>query len=367
METADGVVSALHEIFPSVAVEELHIVVQQLGADINACFEHVSAIMERTGGKLVSSTGDLRVVEDLDEKKSEEEAKSFAMAVWLEHQESLLRKAQEETDAQSLIAALEMQDQMELEKRKEAEREEQATLQMLEEERLQRQADLELRTYECAICAMDYSIEDFYTLDGCDHRVCVSCMQRYVEAKISERDIKDIPCPMGSNCQEVVSFNQIMHFLPIDLFKKYDTMLLQVTLESDPSCRFCPRPGCGTAMLGNPDRPRMNCPRDGCRFAYCFNCREAWHDGVTCEAYQEWKIDNANVDNTFTTWANQNAKPCPNCHVIIDKNGGCNHMKCTRCQTDFCWQCGLAYVNGGHRCAGQPVPRPRRRDYYESD
>ncbi|KAF8207104.1 hypothetical protein K438DRAFT_1713974 [Mycena galopus ATCC 62051] len=33
---------------------------------------------------------------------------------------------------------------------------------------------------------------------------------------------------------------------------------------------------------------------------------------------------------------------CPNmrCNVRILKNGGCNHMMCSRCSTHFCWTCG---------------------------
>lgn len=34
-----------------------------------------------------------------------------------------------------------------------------------------------------------------------------------------------------------------------------------------------------------------------------------------------------------------NYKQCPNCSVIIEKNEGCNQMKCTNCNYDFCWLC----------------------------
>ncbi|CAF2960837.1 unnamed protein product [Rotaria sp. Silwood2] len=29
---------------------------------------------------------------------------------------------------------------------------------------------------------------------------------------------------------------------------------------------------------------------------------------------------------------------CPECHIPIEKNGGCSHMHCTRCNFDFTWQ-----------------------------
>jgi hypothetical protein len=32
-------------------------------------------------------------------------------------------------------------------------------------------------------------------------------------------------------------------------------------------------------------------------------------------------------------------EPCPKCGVLIQKNGGCPHMQCSRCKYDFCWFC----------------------------
>jgi hypothetical protein len=34
-----------------------------------------------------------------------------------------------------------------------------------------------------------------------------------------------------------------------------------------------------------------------------------------------------------------NYKQCPRCSVIIEKNEGCNQMKCINCSLEFCWLC----------------------------
>ncbi len=40
-------------------------------------------------------------------------------------------------------------------------------------------------------------------------------------------------------------------------------------------------------------------------------------------------------------WLVTNSKKCPNlnCNAPIQKNEGCNHVKCYKCKYDFCWIC----------------------------
>lgn len=40
-----------------------------------------------------------------------------------------------------------------------------------------------------------------------------------------------------------------------------------------------------------------------------------------------------------TRWLNENTRPCPSCGAAIEKSGGCNSMKCSRCRLKFCWAC----------------------------
>lgn len=43
-------------------------------------------------------------------------------------------------------------------------------------------------------------------------------------------------------------------------------------------------------------------------------------------------------------------EPCPNgnCGFLIQKNGGCNHMKCESCKHEFCWLCLGHYYGYKH-------------------
>jgi hypothetical protein len=130
------------------------------------------------------------------------------------------------------------------------------------------------------------------------------------------------------------------------VWDKYQSWLLADSLRLDPDCRWCPRPGCGTPMIGDRSRPMMICPKSGCHFSFCFNCKEEWHADTTCERYQQWKIDNGGGDAKFDEWAAQNTKVCPNCRAHTEKNGGCNHMTCQACKHNWCWLCNGPYKSG---------------------
>jgi hypothetical protein len=109
----------------------------------------------------------------------------------------------------------------------------------------------------------------------------------------------------------------------------------------DPNCRWCPRPGCGTPVIGDPQYRRIVCPK--CQFEFCFECQDSWHTG-TCEQYRQWKLENGQADRKFDAWQKENTKPCPNCKTPIQKNEGCNHMTCLNCRYEFCWLCGAKYT-----------------------
>lgn len=341
MADVHKVVTQLRAVFPDLPHAYLAKVVQQCGNSIDLCCDYIVTHPDPGPPQqepfFPSHVVQLRPAPHHHQQASEAEAKSIAYLDLLAYQESLLRKAQEEALTKNMIAAMQLQDELERQEREERRAQEEATLELLEHERLERQIELESRKYECPICATDWTISEMYTMDGCDHRICLSCMEAYITSKLEARDIKNLPCPMAPQCHEPLSFDQVRHVLPNELFDRYDAMLLDLTLISDPSCRFCPRPDCGTPMLGDSALPMMVCPRPGCNFAFCFNCRDAWHEGTTCELYQQWKNENEHGDERFVSWARTHTRPCPNCHVLINKNGGCDHMYCTHCNHHFNW------------------------------
>jgi len=87
-----------------------------------------------------------------------------------------------------------------------------------------------------------------------------------------------------------------------------------------------------------------------CGTGICSKCHQNAHYGISCEENLKIRVQIAGGDlegeistlhflKTFTS-------PCPKCSFPIMKDGGCNHMRCTKCNYYFCWVCG----GEGNKC-----------------
>ena len=83
-----------------------------------------------------------------------------------------------------------------------------------------------------------------------------------------------------------------------------------------------------------PSVPVVKCVE--CDSEFCFFHSNA-HVGQTCEQYEERiKEEEKKVTIYLETIG---TKQCPSCGAHIERDGGCNHVKCGHCGTCFCWLC----------------------------
>merc|ERR1719382_1547864 len=79
----------------------------------------------------------------------------------------------------------------------------------------------------------------------------------------------------------------------------------------------------------------MRCPDCGTEFCYYHSNA---HTGIPCAEYRKRM---AREERLVEQGALRDTKACPVCGVRTEKTGGCNHMTCQRCGSDWCWVCGV--------------------------
>ncbi|XP_015187398.1 PREDICTED: E3 ubiquitin-protein ligase RNF14-like [Polistes dominula] len=217
--------------------------------------------------------------------------------------------------------------------------------------------------YTCNICFTDKLGEHCFQFLPCSHIFCKSCITGYVEVKIKDGDVQDISCP-EPKCTSEATPGQIKDLVSPELFAKYDSILLNVTLDTMTDIVYCPRRHCQYPVSRDPNEQMANCPV--CQYAFCVYCKMVYHGIEPCKVASTEKQQLVNeyqaasnelklimekrygknqlqklVENTMSeNWIKVNSQNCPHCRASIEKSDGCNKMTCYKCHTYFCWLCG---------------------------
>lgn len=241
-----------------------------------------------------------------------------------------------------------------------------------------------VETYYCQICLSNCPMSDGFRLQACGHIFCRECLCGYLGVRIREAAIEHLPCPflpseirmapdrcsnsgsllsdgalqdptpacsggtamaiggLDSGCAAEITEEDVHAIVGPELHEKLERFRL---MRSDQTYRECPR--CSTPVLGGTARrPTLVCGQ--CSFGFCFVHANA-HPGQTCRQYERARREE---ERTAAAAIAAFARPCPGCNMRITRTGGCNHMTCSRCQTDFCWLCGRGL---GHQASATPV------------
>lgn len=192
-------------------------------------------------------------------------------------------------------------------------------------------------TFVCGICYDDeITLSDSYAM-LCGHRFCTPCWKSFVENKFDEgpSQVLNASCPR-QDCTERITGVELNELCPKTV-EKWKTYLLRNFVDQEPQYRFCPGPDCEFVVASLGDRGPVDCL---CGTKFCFGCGEDPHLPAVCSDFEKWQ----SIFGSSKYWVAKNSKPCPNCGVPIEKNSGCNHMRCSQCHEDFCWLC-LAHLD----------------------
>ncbi|KAK0093349.1 hypothetical protein PV326_013774 [Microctonus aethiopoides] len=218
--------------------------------------------------------------------------------------------------------------------------------------------------YTCKICFADKSGESCTQFKPCLHVFCKECISGYFEVKIKDGAVQNINCPEEKCTSEALN-GQIKDLVSPELFSKYDSTLLNATLATMLDIVHCPRRQCQYPVSKEPNEKMARCP--ACSYVFCLLCKMVYHGIEPCklssankqelvntysEASPEVKLQlekrygkqqlTVLVENTMSeNWIHNNSHNCPHCNAAIEKSDGCNKMTCGRCNTFFCWTCGV--------------------------
>jgi len=173
-------------------------------------------------------------------------------------------------------------------------------------------------TLACPICfetdstKMDYASvanESWENSDRCDaHGMCRPCLQRYVEVKVLEEGLWNLRCP-GEGCSYRLINDDISAAL-VDSQRREEALALHSRLRSE---NFAPRL---EEMLAS---------------------------------QQAVAADNSMELGSCEAMLLAECQVCPNCSVLVRREGGCTHIAC-RCGQDFCFGCGGPMTDDGDEC-----------------
>ncbi|GAA5943109.1 E3 ubiquitin-protein ligase HEL1 [Sporobolomyces koalae] len=198
-----------------------------------------------------------------------------------------------------------------------------------------------VRGFTCEVCYDDETKETLAL--NCDHRFCKACYSQYITSKVvDEGESRRIQC-MANDCKVIVDEKSVELLVSPEVMTRYRKLLNRTYVDDNSSMAWCPAPNCEYAIQCSvPQRsldvviPTVSC---ACSHVFCFGCGlDGDHRPCCCPIVKRW-IKKCKDDSETSNWISANTKECTKCQMVIEKNGGCNHMTCRTCKWEFCWVC----------------------------
>lgn len=238
--------------------------------------------------------------------------------------------------------------------------------------------------FECSTCDRSLAASSFpkrLPTQECKHEgsTCKVCLKAWITAQLESTTYDKLSCP---ECPEIMQNASIKTNATKETYQKFDELERRGIQKKIPGWRWCLAPKCGagqvhmplTEIAPNAAKGRKAkkgketagedvCVCDSCGAKACVSCDRPYHDGETCKQYQaRAKRQNVDEEKATAKQIESTCKKCPNCTKNIEKDGGCDQVRCksrgsfweinymmltrspgTACRKAFCWLCLTLY------------------------
>ncbi|TYJ26559.1 hypothetical protein E1A91_A07G128100v1 [Gossypium mustelinum] len=210
----------------------------------------------------------------------------------------------------------------------------------------------------CVICLEDTDSGSMFSVDGCMHRYCFSCMKQHVEVKLLHGMVPKCP---HEGCKSELIVDSCRKFLTPKMIETLKQRMKEASIPVTERV-YCPYPRCSTLMsrseaLEYSKDALVGAERSGarkclkCHALFCINCKVPWHSDTTCQDYKRKNPLPPVEDLKLKSLARMNLwRQCVKCNHIIELSEGCYHMTC-RCGYEFCYNCGAEWKNKKATCS----------------
>ncbi|KAL7927805.1 hypothetical protein ACQKWADRAFT_277901 [Trichoderma austrokoningii] len=148
---------------------------------------------------------------------------------------------------------------------------------------------------DCLVCAdtkEEILFPRFSPTASCAHspNTCLECLERSIRSDLSGKIWTDIRCP---ECRQLLDYTDIQRYADEETFKRYETLALRAAMAEAENFFWCTS-GCGSGQIHDTghDQPIVICLH--CSHRSCFHHNVAWHQGLTCEEYDQLLADPKN-------------------------------------------------------------------------
>lgn len=210
--------------------------------------------------------------------------------------------------------------------------------------------DLELAAMEVPPGCMGHLTRD--PKEKGNDPVCKTCIGNFISAKLDMLGVHRLSrgC-LQPGCNITWQPQFLVRYLDGEALEKYNIAMFEAwKTEVRPQLVTCVSPTCNAIGLPDvyaPGFPQVSC--HACATRYCAQCGVSWHQGLSCAEYSATA-----VNENMTEQENQilaliqsiDGRRCPNCQLVIIKDGGCHNMLCSACRTYFHWDTAASAVIG---------------------